>query len=203
MKTIKHFIIVWAVVCFLNMTSGLGLIAQQQPSEEEQKMMQLWQQIAAPGANHKYLEQFAGQWQAEGKSWMKPGDKPTIGQSEIKCEMIMQGRYLKCDYKGTMMGMPYEGMMIIGYDNYKKQFMTMWIDSTGTGFYPTAGNLDQTGKIRTETGEWDDFMTGGKVSVKIVTTLIDADKYLFEMFMVDTATGKEFKNMEMLSTRKK
>jgi hypothetical protein len=134
---------------------------------------------------------------------MKPGDKPTVGQAEIKCEMIMQGRYLKCDYKGNMMGMPYEGMMIIGYDNYKKQFMTLWIDSTGTGFYPTAGTLDQTGKIRTETGEWDDFMTGGKVGVKIVTTLIDADKYLFEMFVVDTATGKEFKNMEMLSTRKK
>jgi hypothetical protein len=95
-------------------------------------------------------------------------------------------------------------MMIIGYDNYKKQFMTLWIDSTGTGFSLTAGTLDQTGKIRTETGEWDDFMTGVKAGVKIVTTLIDADKYLFEMFMVDlNAPGKEFKNMEMLSTRKK
>jgi hypothetical protein len=106
MKTIKHSIIIWVVIILLNTTLGPVLFGQQQLSEEEQKMMQLWQQYGTPGVNHKHLELFVGQWQAEGKSWMKPGDKPTIGLTEIKCEMIMQGRYLKCDYKGTMMGMP-------------------------------------------------------------------------------------------------
>ncbi len=199
----KLFIVGLAVIALLNTALSTAGFAQQQPSEEEQKMMKLWMEYAAPGANHKHLEAFVGDWQVEGKSWMKPGAEPSLSKTDIKAEMILQGRYLKAYYTGNMMGMPYEGVMIVGFDNYKKQFLTLWIDNTGTGFYLTSGTLDQTGKIRTETGEMDDFMTGEKSHVKTVTTIIDQDKYLFEMFMVDIAAKKEFKSLEMTAARKK
>lgn len=34
--------------------------------------------------------------------------------------MIFGGRYQLSNYKGNFMGMPFEGMSIMGYDNAKK-----------------------------------------------------------------------------------
>jgi hypothetical protein len=181
----------------------VAIFAQQPQSEEEQKMMKLWQKYAAPGENHKYLEYFVGDWEVNVKMWMNPGAEPEVSKGENTAKMILGGRFLKLYYKGTMMGMPFEGISITGYDNYKKEYVTMWLDNAGTGIYQTSGTLDKASKIRTETGLWDDFMTGGKSKVKWVTKIIDDNKYRFDMYGEDPKTGKEFKSGQIIYTRKK
>jgi hypothetical protein len=116
--------------------------------------------------------------------------------------MILGGRFLKSHMKGTMMGMPFEGLSITGYDNFKKECVTMWIDNAGTGIYQTSGTMDKASKTRTETGLWDDLMTGGKIKVRWVTKIIDDNKYEFVMYSTDS-TGKEFKSGEIIYIRKK
>ena len=100
------------------------------------------------------------------------------------------------------MGMLFEGLSIAGYDNFKKEYVTMWIDNAGTGIYQTSGTVDKASKTRTETGLWDDIMTGGKSKVKWVTKVIDDNKYEFVMYSADP-TGKEFKSGEIVYIRKK
>jgi len=204
----KHSKII--IVIVLTVLVGFGIAGrlsgqqqqQQQMSEEDQKMMKLWAEYSTPGKYHKYLEYFTGKWELTTKMWMKPGVEPSVEKNECEGKMILGGRFLFFDLKGTMMGMPVEGLMITGYDNYLKKFNTFWIDTTSTGVFPISGELDSTEKIRTETGVWDDFMTGKKFKVRIVTSIIDKDHYLFEMFM-DDESGKEFKSMESHYTRKK
>ena len=123
-------------------------------------------------------------------------------EGSSKAKMILGGRYLSMWHKGTMMDLPFEGQQITGYDNFKKIYMSFWIDTMGTGFYLTEGKSDKTGKIRTEKGLWDDFMTGGKQKVKLVYTIIDKDTFTMEMFMV-LPDGKDFKNMIIKYMRKK
>jgi hypothetical protein len=201
MKLFKMVVITLLVLSFVG--SGLVLTAQE-PSKEEQEMMKKMMEYATPGANHKYLENFVGKWNAVTKMWEKPGAPPAESQQEVKMKMIMGGRYLKFGVKGTLMGMTFEGMMITGYDNFKKKLISVWIDSMGTGIYMTEGTFDQSGKIRTETGVWDDMFTGGTTKVKMVYKIVDKDKILFEMYTSGGMYGdKEFKNMEATYTRVK
>lgn len=192
------------VIAFLG--SGLDLAGQEKPqmSKEEQEMMKKWMAYSTPGANHKYLEGFAGEWEAVVKQWMKPGEPPATSKQRMKAKMLMDGRYLKYSIKGTMMDMPFEGISITAYDNFEKKFISMWIDSMGTGIYMTEGTLDKTGKIRTETGLWNDIATGGKTKVKMVYKTVDKDNIFFEMYMSGGMFGdKEVKSMEVTYTRKK
>ncbi len=201
MKIIKRLSVNLLVMVFLVSCLGVALNAQEM-SKEDQEMMKKWQAYATPGDNHKYLDSFSGEWTAAGKSWMKPGAPPIVSKNEVKAKMIMGGRYHKSHFKGTMMGMPFEGIAVTGYDNFKKKFMSIFFDNMGTGFYKSSGTLDKSGKVRTETGLWDDFMTGAKTKIRLVTKSIDNDKFIFEMYGMGP-DGKEFKSMELVYTRKK
>ena len=76
---------------------------------------------------------YNGEWNEEVTMWMAPGAPPTVSKATAKNEMIMGGRYQLSKSTGTMMGMPFEGMSTVGYDNAKKQFTSTWIDNFGTG----------------------------------------------------------------------
>ena len=202
MKTIRTLVTVLVVLFFLSSALPVALWSQQQQSEEDQQMMKKWMEYATPGENHKYLEYFAGDWDANTKMWMKPGAEPEVSKGESSAKMILGGRYLKTTYKGTVMGMPFEGLSITGYDNFKKEFISIWIDNTGTGILQLAGTLDKASKTRTEAGQWDNFMTGGKSKFKWVIKVVDDNKYTIEMYDTDTM-GKELKTGDVVYTRKK
>jgi len=168
---------------------------------EDQEMMKKWMEYATPGKLHKSLEYFSGKWDAVTKYWMKPGDKAMETTGTSVAQMIMGGRYLKTQNKGKMMGMEFTGLSILGYDNFNKKFVGTWFDSNGTGLFPYEGTLDSSGKVRTDTGTWDEIMSGGKHDVRMVTTIVDKNSYKFEMYM-KYPNMPEFKSMEMVYTRK-
>jgi len=174
-------------------------------SEEEkaddQEMMKKWMAYATPGKMHKSMKYFAGKWDAATKYWMKPGDKAMEAKgTKAVAKMIMGGRYLKTHTKGKMMGQEFTGLSLLGYDNFNKKYVGIWIDSNGTGLFPYEGALDSSGKVRTDTGTWDDIMSGGKHDVRMVTTIVDDNTYQFEMFM-KYPNMPEYKSMEMVYTR--
>jgi hypothetical protein len=100
-------------------------LAERKIKEEKpdfQTVMEVWQKLATPGAPHKLLARMAGTWNAKMKSWMEP-DKPPMestGTSETK--MIFGGRFLHMDYTGDMMGSPFTGLGITGYDNPTRKY---------------------------------------------------------------------------------
>mgnify|MGYP001767101306 CR=1 FL=1 len=203
MKAIKFLMVSLVVVFVVSLIPGQVLLAQQQSqSEQEQKMMKLWMENATPGENHKYFEYFTGDWEVTATMWMAPGAAPEVAKGDCKSEIILGGRFLKSYSTGSMMGMPYEGLSITAYDNFKKEFVTIWIDNAGTGIYQTSGTLDKATKTRTETGLWDDIMTGGKFKVRLTVKVIDDGKYIFEMYSTNPE-GKEFKSGEIVYIRKK
>lgn len=95
--------------------------------------MKAWQDYMTPGDVHKMMAKYNGEWNEEVTMWMAPGAPPTVSKATAKNEMIMGGRYQLSKSTGNMMGMPFEGMSTVGYDNAKKQFTSTWIDNFGTG----------------------------------------------------------------------
>jgi hypothetical protein len=166
-----------------------------------QAMMEIYQKAAAPGAPQKLLESMAGSWTTKNKGWMEP-DKPpmeTKGSSEQK--MIFGGRYLQQDYSGDMMGMPFNGMGLMGYDNQTRKYVTAWIDSMSTGIFLFKGTVGRDGKTITQTCRFLDPVQGS-MQYRFVTKIVDNNTFMAEMHSIGKK-GKEMKMMEMTYTRKR
>lgn len=167
-----------------------------------QEMMTKWMEYSTPGEGHKALEPLVGNWDYTVSWWESPGSKPqkSTGTSEVK--WIMGGRYLEQTAKGMSMGQEFRGMGIMGYDNMKKEYNGVWIDNMGTGMMTGTGSYDPAKKSFTENGSFSSPMEGGEKSYRGVTTLINPDKYTYEMY-VTGKDGKESRAMEIVYTRKK
>ena len=210
MNISKPGIVVLLVLFFLSLL-GSGLVFakdrqnRQQVSGEEQEMMKLIEKYATPGEFHRHLDYFVGQWQSLQEVWMEPGAEPISRKQEITVKSILGGRFLQAHIKGEMMGKPIEGIVLTGYDNYKQVFFAIQMNNMSTGYMISSGTLDKTGKIRTETALYDDALSGKQVKLKAVTTLIDRDRYLYQLYYIEPGDtqGKEIKSMEILYTRVK
>jgi hypothetical protein len=116
--------------------------------------------------------------------------------------MVLGGRYLEQRFTGSFMSQTFEGIGHTGFDNYKKKYVSTWIDSMGTMIMVTQGTADASGKVITSSGTVDDFVTKKPVTIKTVVTLVDPDHYTYEMWGPGPA-GNVFKNLEVSYTRKK
>jgi hypothetical protein len=166
-------------------------------------MMKAWMAAATPGEPHKMLAKGDGNWTAETTMWETEGAAPTTSTGESSNKMVLGGRYQMINFKGNMMGMPFEGMAITGYDNVKKKFVSTWIDNMGTGVMNMEGTWDEGSKSMTLNGTMLDPATGKTCNLKEVFTMVDDDHQTMEMWGPDMKTGKQFKNMEIKYTRKK
>jgi len=212
MKT-RQFFSLCAVMPLPVIFAGL-LLAQDKPAKDAkpgkdapsvnvEEMTKKWMAAATPGAAHKALESQAGEWDIASKMWM-PGSEeaPTETKGTANTKWILGGRFLQSDVTSEMMGMPMTGLGITGYDNFKKKYVTFWIDSLGTAMYTAEGTADAAGKVFTYHGKMDEPATGEKAKdVKYVHRVLTADKHVFEIH--DVALGTKSKVMEMTYTRKK
>lgn len=186
------------VLTFWCVSAGIAQEGQQMDPE----MMEAYMKLIAPNENHEFLKNFLGEWEVTTTAWMQPGAEPISSKGRAKAEMIIGGLFLKVEFKGPMFGQPFEGILIMGYDNYQKKNITFWIDSSSTAFYLTEGSREEGKKKIVETGVWQDPMGGEDMNVRNTTTLVSKDEYKFEMIMI-LADGTEFKPMEYRAKRKK
>jgi hypothetical protein len=176
--------------------------AKKTPSEEE--IMKRWQESMTPGAPHKMLEESVGTWDAEVKMWMKgPSGDAMISKGTSENKMVLGGRYLQQDFTGEMMGQPFVGTGFTGYDNFKKRYVSFWIDNMSTGMSTMDGVLDKGGKSVTMWGKMDEPTTGEKnKKVKYVTRFVDQDTQVFETYDI-SAYGDKKPVMEITYKRRK
>lgn len=177
--------------------SGLAQMSEQ----DQAKAMEAYMKAGAVTADHEALEYFAGRWKVESKMWAAPGAPATESVNTNAGEMILGGRYVRLSYKGEMMGQPFEGLQISGYDNIAKAYTTFWIDNSSTSFYLLNGTYDAAKKTYTFTGRWTDPL-GGETPVRMVIRIVSPDVYESETYM-KLPDGKEFLNMSDRSVRVK
>jgi hypothetical protein len=172
------------------------------PSAADQKaMMDAWMNYATPGEMHKKMASMEGSWVVKVSQWMAPNTSPAESTGTAEFKMILGGRYLSQSFSGTMMGQPFNGFGVTGYDNAKKASQSVWMDTVGTGILVMAGNWSEDGTL-TETGTMDDFMSGKPMTFKGVTHMTDNDHMHFEMWN-SAPDGKMFKSLEIAYTRTK
>jgi len=167
---------------------------------DQQAMMKAWQDYMTPGEIHKMLGKADGEWTYEATVWMTPGAPPDKSTGTAVNKMILGGRYQQSTHSGNIMGMPFEGQSVLGYDNARKVFQSTWIDNMGTGIMQMEGPLDHATRSINLTGKMTDPMTGKDVKVREKFTWVDDNTQKMEMY--DTKDGKETKTMEITFKRK-
>ena len=104
---------------------GTKAESKPQPAYDKDAMMKKWMEAASAGENHKRLNDFAGSWETSSSMLMEgPGKPPTVSKGTAEVKWIMDGRFLLQEAKGEMMGKPWTGMGITGYDNITR---LLWI----------------------------------------------------------------------------
>jgi hypothetical protein len=172
------------------------------PTAEQKEMMEKMTKAATPGPQHVMLAKMAGEWTATVKFQMDPSQpwQESVGTSVVTA--VMDGRYIQESNTSTMMGAPFSGMGITGYDNVLGKYVSTWIDNMGTGIMTSTGTADASGKTITWSGVMSDPVTGKPTKERMVTTVIDDNHHTFDMYTVPPGAKKEMKTMTIDYMRK-
>ncbi|MDR7211312.1 DUF1579 domain-containing protein [Flavobacterium piscis] len=162
--------------------------------------MEAWKKYATPGNSHKMMADETGTWSCDMTFWMEPNGKPEKATSTANVKMVLGGRYQETNYKGTMMGQPFEGKSTLAYNNASKEYTTTFIDNMGTGMMVAIGKYDERTKSMELKGDMVNPVNGKKTPFREIYTIIDATTRKIEMF--DTKNGEEFKSMEIIMKKK-
>ncbi len=119
-----------------------------------------------PGAEHKRIGYFVGQWNFQGEAKASPmGPAGKISTSET-CEWFAGGFQLVCRTKGTSPRGPATGHSVMSYDPTRKSYTYYAISSLGDSIF-VRGQVD--GKVWT----WLDETTMDGKAVKIRATVTE------------------------------
>ena len=164
-------------------------------------MMKNWEAFMTPGKEHQLMAASDGHWRGEAQMWMAPGVPPEKSIVSTDNSMLLGGRYQHGYHKGNFMGMPFEGMSTLAFDNAKKVYVSTWIDNMGTGVMIMEGTWDEATKTINFAGKMTDGSTGKETSVRETFKIVDDNHHVMEMFG-QGPDGKEFKTMQINYSRK-
>lgn len=195
----------FVVASCMALVAATAAVAQDKPpqmSAEEKTMMEAYAKAATPGQQHKWLASKVGKWDFTGKFWTTPGAPSVTSSGTAERSLMLGGRVLGEKVASpAMMGQPFEGYGLTGYDNTAQEFWGTWSDTMGTGLMTTKGKCDDKGAC-SYMGQYLDPMTGKTKTSRMVSRDEGPDKELHEFFD-QGPDGKEFKSMELVYTRKK
>jgi hypothetical protein len=174
--------------------------AEAEPVLDSAAQMKAWQAYATPGNPHKLMADEVGTWNCDMTFWSEANGKPEKAASIAVIRMILGGRYQEADYKGTMMGQPFEGKSTLAYNNASQEYTTTFIDNMGTGMMVAMGKYDEKTKSMELKGEMVNPLNGKKTPYREVYTIVDPTTRKMEMF--DVKNGTEYKSMEIIMKKK-
>jgi hypothetical protein len=175
-----------------NAEKGAALPAM---TPEQKIAMDAMAKAGTPGEAHAQLAKMSGNYDLEIRSWDKPGGEAMVEAGTATRSMALGGRVMVEMVHSKMMGQPFEGHGMHGYDNVTGKHWATWNDSMSTGVMLEEGDCDAAGACSL-IGTWNDPITKRKTTAHMKTRWTDASTQVFEMH-APGPDGKEFKMMEI------
>lgn len=197
--SVRHIVMI-PLCLTLTVSPVLAKEKKHEKHMDPQAVMELWKQAATPGEPHKLFATLAGSWTTATKEWMEPGKPPMESTGTAELKMLLDGRFLYQEFNGQLMGQPFNGIGIDGYDNIRKKYVTAWMDSMGTGLFIMEGTASRDGRTISLQGSHAE-PGGGKMTHRAVWNISDANSQTFTMYGAHHGQ-KEMKMMEITYSRK-
>ncbi len=167
---------------------------------EQKAEMEAYMKAGTPGEPHKKMAAMAGTYDMVMKSWHEPNGQPMVEKGTAVRTVELDGRVIVERVTATMMGMPFTGHSMTGYDNVTGKYWSTWTDSMSTGLMVSEGTCDANNAC-TFTGTWNDAIKKAPVKARMTTRWTSPTTEVFEMYGPGR-DGKEMKMMEITYTKK-
>jgi hypothetical protein len=192
----------WSTAAALVLSPALAEQEAGQPqlTPEQQAEMETYTKAGTPGAEHQALAATAGSYDIKLRSWMEPGAPPMEETGTATRAMALDGRVRVEQVSSTMMGAPFTGQGMLGYDNVTGKYWSTWNDSMSTGLMVSEGTCDASHACKF-TGTWNDAVKKGPVTARMTSRWTSPTTEVFEMYGPGR-DGKEMKMMEITYTKK-
>jgi hypothetical protein len=162
--------------------------------------MKNWMDYSTVSDVHKMIAKWDGKW-ASDITFFMPGAPEMKMAGTAENTMVNEGFVQQSTHTGTMMGRPFKGMSLMGYDNHRKVFWNLWMDNFGSGNMYLEGTWDETAKSINLKGKTTDPETKQQIDVREVMMIVDDNTQKMEQYM--SHDGKEFKSMDITFRRSK
>lgn len=130
------------------------------------------------GAEHKWLATLAGDYTARVGGMMGESD----GRNKI--ESRLGGFWNVTHFESEMMGQPFKGLEIMGFDPVNEKFVAVWVDSMNPLLTMLEGTYDADTKTLTMSG--DSRGLDGMTAEMVNTTKFEDGKMAFTMSIEGT-----------------
>lgn len=152
------------------------------------------------GDEHSLLHKLTGEWQGVTRTWFEPGKLADESPNRGVIRPLLDGRFVRHEYEGTLCGERMTGTVTFGYDRTTRKYQAAWIDNChmGTGMMFSEGNGTSRGFA--VTGSYPDPGGGPRWAWRTEVHLDDDDHLRILAFNI-TPVGEEALGVETVYTR--
>lgn len=161
-----------------------------------------WSRTQAPAmgmsAEQKKLEPMVGEWEVSMTMHTPMGAMPAEG---VEKNRMVCDKWLESDFTSEIMGMPFQGRGLFGWDAQKERYSGVWVDNMSAEMAFMEGVWSDEEKAIVWTYEQVNGMTGQSGTARTVDAQTDADTRNAK-FHFKPDGGEEEVTMELAYRRK-
>ncbi len=144
---------------------------------------------------HRELARLEGRWHGMTKTYFEPNvladESPWTGT----IVPVLDGRFMKHEYSGSLQGKPLTGIAIYGYNVAARRYQSAWVDSFHNGTAIMFSQQERTEKRYTVLGSYDTTDGSPAWGWRTEITVLSDDHIRITMFNI-TPEGQEAKAVE-------
>lgn len=154
-----------------------------------------------PTPHHEAMKTLVGTWDAVVKVFAEPGKPPMESKAVEVNALVPGGLWLQTEFKSDMMGTPFEGRGLFGFDPATGKHVGVWVDSMVSSLALPSGTCKD-GCRETTLVFKGVGMDGKPATYKEVSVQKDADHRTMSMYLKGK-DGKVYLDMVIEYTRRK
>ena len=158
------------------------------------------QDFPKPTAHHAAFKALEGTWDAVVTYYVDPAKPPAVSKGVEVNKVVPGGLWIQSEFRSDMMGMPFEGRGLFGYDTAAGRHVGTWVDSFSTSQSIVEGTCKDGCREVTVFFKGPD-MTGKTITYKEVNVVKDADHRTMTMYHQGSG-GAYTQNMLIEYTRR-